>query len=220
MSVCPTSTVAVANLFFVITSRSIATLLLIVSLNNTAHSAIQQFNFTGTVTSAANAPFETLVGMDVSGSFSYDTETPIDPSTSMGTMYRQPDSARQTFSFSVGEFSFSSTDALWNTADIGRAVLVGDFTSYDVFQFNVGNMANYFNFTLIDYSATALANEDLPTDLNLSDYGQRTGNFYLIEYNSVFSFNVESISAVPLPATAWLLLCSVGGLLSFQRMTR
>ncbi len=72
---------------------------------------------------------------------------------------------------------------------------------------------------LIDLAGTALTNERLPTSYNLADWPESGKNLVLREQGDdmpIFG-RIDTITTVPVPASAWLFVSGLAGLTGFSR---
>lgn len=160
------------------------------------------------------------VGDIINGSFSYDTNAPLNGPTITNFYYQQPDTATFGVDMNVGTvgvlkengngYSVSMTinfqnSSLYNGAhsfSMSSSTLTDDWP---------GGLGAQFNLTLIDTTGTAFSSNALPNSLNLSDFDYKS--FTINDWNSgTDEWSIQtnltqlSVAAVPVPSSIVLFI--------------
>lgn len=222
----------------------IIALLFLVLVSDRVSAAIVTYAYTGTVTFVApsGAPYGLTIPAfsPVSGRITYDTEAaPTHPdtgstATGFSTGYLQQ--IAQGFTGTFGDVEVSADEYLVLVADNvpGPSMTVVDrfrivFSNSPIFTPALGAplMVNGTEQTVGSFSiqltapSTLYSDESLPPSLNLADFSSTTTQFMDTPSGTVdVMFSVESLVAVPEPATAPMLLLGIGALLFLRHRSR
>lgn len=203
-----------------------ASILLVLTFGSVSQAAIVTLSFSGQITQAnfyAADPFSgaITVGTPFTGTYTFDTDTPDSSPLVAGYSRYLHSGPPYGINAQIGGFSGTSEN---NATSLNYRIITDPAHVHDIQASNVtfgGVNAYLMQIFLRDTTLTALSDTNLSSDPpNLSDY--QTKNFFLgigssSSADATFTGEVYSISAVPVPAAAWLFGSALLGLVGMGR---
>lgn len=179
-------------------------LLSLALLAGAAKAEVLQFAFTGTVDfvdGIAQTGMDVSPGSLIEGSFSYDTATPVRDIIDQGrrTTYLMP--AAQDITVTVGGHSLRADKPRIDIFDSGIFFIMAAH-SPTVDGVASGHGLQRLSLILASYSGNVLPTGALPTQLDLSAFDLDRSGSILFSGDGIISFSVNSLTAIPEPASA------------------
>jgi hypothetical protein len=203
----------------------------LVSMLGAARAATVTYNFTGlfdSATSPLNTTFNAGTATPITGSFSYETTTTVDPTFPAGPGVGVYPGAVTALQINIGGWSFSASDGNVHVfANFDAVVIFADsFLSHGVTGPAFGGYApSQIAFQLLDFQGTVFSNTLLPALLDVPQFDLSI--FSIFFFNGRVGANVEgnitnltlAVSEVPLPGALPLFASGLGviGLLAWRR---
>ncbi len=181
-----------------------------------ADAAYEQIDFTAGVTGISGVP---NAGTVISGVITFDPSSAVLSPASGSNYAYYSFSAPATFKMTTnGGFSLTQTLTAFNVADGGS---IGQ--EYWVFDADVGTV-NQTTFSRLELTFSnntptgVISNLNFPQSINLAEFQFKTSLYDVFSPQDVLTnqlvgnVNAVSISPVPLPASAWLMLSALAGI--------